>query len=348
MKKILNLTYNLFKLKFSNASRPVMLSLFITNRCNLRCSYCFIYDEKVPIKTRNSEFTLDELKEIIDDFYRLGTRMIFLLGGEPLVHKNFGEIMEYIHKKGIVIHVLTNGFFIGKKIDELKFADGICVSLDGVGETNDCQRGKGVYETAISNIEKAKNAGLKCRIHSTLTRANLDRFEELARVAKEIGVMITVSPAHYVEAGGKNELLIQDEEYRAFWRKYFKLKKQGYPIGNSFYAIKTMIDWPLGYREVMRQNTKLPNGYKRPIYCVNAKYYAGLSADGTLHYCLRPGMPTGPNIKDVGVFKAWETMVKARPDCYSCASTNTIEYSLSSCLNGEALVNAIKFQFLFR
>ncbi|MBU4185295.1 MAG: radical SAM protein [Proteobacteria bacterium] len=347
MKKILNLTYNLLKLKFSNASKPVMLSLYITNKCNLRCSYCFIQDEKVPQEVRNSEFTLEEIKKIIDDFYRLGTRMIFLLGGEPLVHKKFGEIVEYIHRKGIVIHVNTNGTLIDKKIDELKFADGICVSLDGIGEANDSHRGKGVYELAISNIEKAKSVGLKCRIHSMLTRANLHKFEELVHVAKELGVMITISPAHYIEAGNNKELIIKDDEYRAFWGKYYELKKQGYPIGNSLYTIEAMINWPLGYGEIMMKNAKLPEGYQRPIPCVNSKYYVGLSADGILHYCLKPGMLIGPNVKDVGVLNAWETLVKTRPDCYACASTNTIEYSLSSCLHKSAIANAIKFQ-LFR
>jgi MoaA/NifB/PqqE/SkfB family radical SAM enzyme len=345
---IIKLTYNLIKLKFSNGTKPVMFSFYVTNRCNLHCSYCFIYDEKVPNNIRSAEFSLEETRKIIDDFYSLGTRMIFLVGGEPLIHKDFGEIMEYIHRKGIFVHVLTNGTLIDKKIAELKFAGGICVSLDGVGAVNDRHRGKGVYDRVVSNIEKAKSAGLKCRIHSTLTRTNLENFEELVYVAKKLGVMITVSPAHYVDAGKSRELNIKDDEYRAFWKRYLELKKQGYPIGNSYYAIHTMINWPLRYQEIMTKNTSLPEGYKRPIPCVNARLYAGLSADGFLHYCLRPGMPAGPNIRNVGITNAWNTLVGTRPNCYACASTNAIEYSLSSCLHREAIFNAIRFQYLFR
>jgi MoaA/NifB/PqqE/SkfB family radical SAM enzyme len=291
---------------------------------------------------------LEEAKKIIDDFYCLGTRMIFLLGGEPLAYKNFGEVMSYIHKKGIVVHVLTNGTLIDKKIEELKLADGICVSLDGVGEVNDCNRGNGVYDRAIANIERARSAGLKCRIHSVLTRANLYKFEELVYVAKKLGVMITVSPAHYGNESDRGEFNIKDDEYRAFWKKYLRLKKQGYPIGNCEYTIKTMIDWPLGYREIMMENSAYSNGYKRWITCVNARYYAGLSADGTLHYCLKPGMPAGPNIREIGVKKAWDLVVKNRPGCRICASTNAIEYSLCANLHGEAILNAIRFQFLLR
>lgn len=348
MLKTIKLSYNLLRLKFTDASRPVMLSLYITNRCNLRCSYCFIYDESISQEVRGAEFSLEETKRIIDDFYDLGTRMIFLLGGEPLLHKNFGEIMGHIHRKGIVVHVLTNGFLMDKKLPELRTADGICVSLDGVGEANDCHRGKGVYEKVISNIDKAKGVGLKCRIHSTLTRENLHSFEALVHVAKELGVMITVSPAHYVETGFDQSLAISDEEYRAFWKRYLELKQQGYPIGNSIYAIQTMIDWPLGYRQTMMPSAQLPKGYQPPIACVNAKYYAGLSADGTLHYCLRPGMPIGPNIREVGVRKAWEILVKTRPKCLSCASTNAIEYSLVAYMHQEAIWNALKFQFLVK
>ena len=348
MLKVLGLTYNLLKLKFSQKSKPVMLSLYITNRCNLRCSYCFIFDDKIPQDILNAEFTLEEAKKIIDDFYRLGTRMIYLLGGEPLVYKDFGEIMHYIHKKGIVVHVLTNGTLIDKKMEELRYADGICVSLDGVGEVNDCSRGKGVYSRVIANIEKAKSAGLKCRIHSSLTRANLDKFEELVYVAKQLGVMITISHLDFGDAADKGEFDIKDDEYRAFWGKYFRLKQQGYPIGNTDYTIQTMIDWPLGYQEIMMENSAHSNRYKRRISCVNARYYAGLSADGTLHYCLKPGMPAGPNIREIGVKKAWDIVVNNRPDCRICANTCTIEYSLSVNLHWDAILNATKFQFLHR
>lgn len=57
-----------------------------TNRCNLRCSYCFVIDECIDKAILEAEYEKQELFHIIDEFYEMGTRMIFLLGGEPLVH----------------------------------------------------------------------------------------------------------------------------------------------------------------------------------------------------------------------------------------------------------------------
>lgn len=353
--KTAGLVYNLLKARYANKTSPVMASIYITSKCNLRCSYCYVVDTKYSKQLLKANYTYAELTSIIDEFYALGTRLVFLLGGEPMIHKEFDRIIEYLHKKGIVTHVLTNGMFIHKHLEPLKkYADQICVSLDGVGVANDVMRGFGVYAKAIKNIELAKAAGIKVRIHSVLTRHNLDNFEELAKVAKDLRIPITISPPNlhvknnnYSGNNLEEGIQITDEEYRSFWIRYRNLKKRGYPIGNTYKAIDLAINWPVGYHEAIRENTTLPAGYKT-LRCVESELYVGLSADGTLYKCMAEGVFNGPNIKKIGVQEAWKQRRESRGDCVSCSFMNTLEYSLAGRMKKEAIWNALKFEFFNR
>ena len=82
------------RLKLTGRNEPVFVCFFLTNRCNLRCTYCFVVDEKIDRRTLSAEFTREEAFRFVDEFYALGTRMMFLLGGEPLLHKHIGEILR--------------------------------------------------------------------------------------------------------------------------------------------------------------------------------------------------------------------------------------------------------------
>lgn len=340
--KTLNLAYNLFKLKFTRKKKPIFLSLFITNQCNLRCPYCCILEPSLPKEILQAHFSLEEIRNILDEFYRLGTRLVFLLGGEPMVHKHFDEIMMYLHQKSMLVEVLTNGLLIHKHIDVLKTAHSVCVSLDGIGEINDRLRGEGTYDKIVANIKIAQQANIKCRIHAVVTRDNLKRLKDFLTLAQEIHVPITFSPPLHVGKSACNDIHISDDEYREFWKEYRLLKEQGYPVGNTYRAIDAAINWPIGHHEIMMKDTPIPDHY-RPIPCVDAEYYCGLSADGTLHTCIPLGPYNGPNIREMGVEKAWNYIVKNRPNCLACNKLCIFEYSLSVKLNGSSVLNALKF-----
>ncbi len=340
------LACQLLRLKITGRKEPVFVCFYLTNRCNLRCKYCFVIDEKIDKKVLSAEFTREDAFHFVDEFYSLGTRMMFLLGGEPLLHKDIGDIVEYIVRKGIVLHVVTNGTLLGEKYEAVKKAHAVCVSLDGVGEMNDCLRGEGVYERAMAGLKKARENGVRCRIHSVVSRHNLQRFEEMAKLAGELGVPLTVSPPSHIGRTDFEPLKITDEEYREFWKKYRELKKQGYPIGNTFKAIDAVRTWPIGYHEVMKDDTPLPKRYQKPARCVSGDIFCGLEPSGTLYYCVQLGCYRGPNVREVGLRKAWEILVRDRPNCVSCASINTVENSMTMRLSPGALFGLLKFRFL--
>ena len=307
-------------------------------------------NEDIDKKLLNAEFSIEEIRNIIDDFYHLGTRLIYLLGGEPLVHKHIGELVNYTVDKGILLHIITNGTLIEKKLEEIKRAHMLCISLDGIGPRNDDIRGPKVFERAVAGIEAALKKGMKCRIHSVITAHNIDSFEEMAQLAKDLGVLLTVSPLNYI--GGIDpecsELEVSDERYREFWKFYRGLKEKGYPIGNTYSSIDMLANWPLKYHEMMSYDTPLPDNFKRPERCVNGDIYCGLSADGTMYHCIQMGCFTGPNIHEVGIKKAWEEIVATRPNCVACASMNTVENTHALRLYPENLLTGFRYQLLKR
>ena len=97
------LVANIAYAKILNKRRPIFLGLYITNTCNLRCSYCFHnVEDRYDDKSRPDPKTLEIFRQV-DEMYALGTRWIFLLGGEPTVHKDIGKRLLSI--------LLTRGFY---------------------------------------------------------------------------------------------------------------------------------------------------------------------------------------------------------------------------------------------
>lgn len=338
-KMMTSLGGHILKSKVTGRRAPVFLSLFITNRCNLRCKYCFVVDEGLSKEVLHAEYDKKELFEIIDEFYALGTRMIFMLGGEPLFHPDIGAIIDYIVDKGIYLHVITNGTLIEKRLAEIKRAHVLCVSLDGPDDVNDAMRGNGTCQRAMAGIKAAVKAGIPTRIHAVLTRRNLLRIPELAEISKNLQAPLSISPPNFLGETDMEDLRISRDEYKTFWAQYLDLARQGYPIANSQDAIKMCLDWPTDYHVFIKRGERFP-GYK-PIFCLNGYTYAALSADKVLYNCINTECK-GPSVKDISITRAWENLLEWRPNCVSCASINCIETAMLLNLRKEILFSGMR------
>ncbi|MBI4689202.1 MAG: radical SAM protein [Nitrospirae bacterium] len=336
-----DLGFNILRAKVIKKRQPVFLSLFITNKCNLRCKYCFVIDDTVPKDILNAEYSKKEVFEIVDEFYEMGTRMIFMLGGEPLVHKDIREIVNYIVNKGIYLHLITNGTLLEKKLDDIRNAHVVCVSLDGVGDKNDDLRGQGVFNRVVGGIKAAVNAGIPCRIHAVLTRKNLKDIRSLAGLARDLKISLTISPPNFLGETNLPFLRITREEYKEFWKEYLDMYKAGLPIANSPEAIVKCLEWPTDYHRYIKVGERFDN-YK-PIFCLNGYTYAALGAEGTMYNCINRGCLNGPNIKEIGIKKAWDILLDWRKDCVSCASINCIETAMMLNFHLATLFRGYKF-----
>src|SRR5450631_2052654 len=113
----------------ASTDHPVMAHIIPIRRCNLACKYCNEYDDfskPVPLET---------MKRRIDDLARLGTTIVTLSGGEPLLHPELDEIIAHMRKYPIIVGMITNGYLLtAERIQRLNRAglDHLQISIDNV------------------------------------------------------------------------------------------------------------------------------------------------------------------------------------------------------------------------
>ncbi len=133
----------------------------ITSKCNLSCKHCYNQSPKNP----NEEISYKAICSLVDNLFISNAKSITLSGGEPLLHKNFLKILDYITKRGLNATIVTNGTLINTKfIEYIKKYSLLTlqISLDGAtAETNDIVRGHGSFNKTIHNIDQLKKSGIK-------------------------------------------------------------------------------------------------------------------------------------------------------------------------------------------
>ncbi|HLA40524.1 MAG TPA: radical SAM protein [Candidatus Glassbacteria bacterium] len=164
----------------SAAERRPVVVWNITRRCNLHCVHCYTDSENVRYK---GEMTTEEGKALLDELARFQVPAVLISGGEPLVRKDVFELVRYAVDKGLRPTLSTNGTLIdaktAKKIKEAGFTY-VGVSLDGIGEVNDCFRGmKGAFELAMRGFRNLVEIGQRVGLRLTLTRQNYQDLEKI-------------------------------------------------------------------------------------------------------------------------------------------------------------------------
>lgn len=173
--------------RYGRAKIPFRYFLELTYRCNLNCPYCYVGCDR-----NKKELTTEEWKKVVDQlpFYAIAT----LVGGEPLIRKDFIDIFAYTSKKIMnKVHVVSNGVLINDEIinafKKYKLLL-LSVSLDGYGETHDKNRGKdGIFDKIVSNLEnlKSKNKKQMVDIKTIVLENNLDDLPRLYRLCEKMG-----------------------------------------------------------------------------------------------------------------------------------------------------------------
>src|SRR5690349_6146524 len=114
---------------FFSTDHPLLAHLIPIRRCNLACKYCNEYDDfSKPVPTELMFRRVDKLGE-------LGTSVITISGGEPLLHPELDEIIQRIRKNGIVAGLITNGYLlVPERIERLNRAglEWLQISIDNV------------------------------------------------------------------------------------------------------------------------------------------------------------------------------------------------------------------------
>ncbi|MBA3010210.1 MAG: heme b synthase [Proteobacteria bacterium] len=162
-----------------------------TRRCNLKCKHCRAAAEDHPYE---DELSTEASFRLLDQIREVGTPIIILTGGEPLLREDIYDIAAYGTKIGLRMVMAPNGTLITKESVEKLKASGIkriSISLDGsTPETHDGFRGlKNAFNDAIRGINIAREAGLEFQINTTITRTNLDEIPKILTLAESLGAV---------------------------------------------------------------------------------------------------------------------------------------------------------------
>ena len=173
---------------------PICLTWELTYACNLACVHCLSSSGQRD----DRELTTAEAKAVIDELNRLQVFYINIGGGEPMIRRDFLELVDYAISKNVGVKFSTNGAFIdaekAKRFAAMDYLD-IQISLDGIdAATNDAVRGVGSYDTAIRAMEHLKAADFgPFKISIVVTRHNVDQLDEFKALADHYGAQLRVT-----------------------------------------------------------------------------------------------------------------------------------------------------------
>jgi MoaA/NifB/PqqE/SkfB family radical SAM enzyme len=221
------------------------LELEIIEKCNLNCTYCYPHSSKKSGKI----ISFDKLKEIIDNAVKIDIKEIVLLGGEPLLHPNWSEILIYAKEKGIKRNILyTNGSLIKKNIDKINSCvDWIRLHLDSI-ETQTFAESQGSNESMHSQIIDSVDLlvrsgfpGKNIELVVPLTKKSYSTLKETLSFAREKWGVVMTTLITLVDYGKAKEMVQKEKltkkEYEYAFEIRAKMEKRPWLIhlGSSEY-----------------------------------------------------------------------------------------------------------------
>ena len=258
---------------------PLVLMLEPLFRCNLACPGCGKID--YPDAILNRRLSVGECLAAVDE---CGAPVVSIPGGEPLIHKEMPEIVAGIVERKKFVDLCTNAFLLEKKLHlfEPSVYLTFSVHLDGLEEEHDIAVDqKGVFEIASRAIRKARKAGFRVTVNSTLfDNARPERVAEFFDYAMGLGVEgITVSPGYAYERAPDQQHFLSRQKTKQLFRDIFKIGKGR----NWRFSQSTLfLDFLAGNQQYhctpWGNPTRNVFGWQRPCYLLGEGYVASFAA----------------------------------------------------------------------
>ncbi len=234
-----------YRQKLWKAPRLRYFFLELTMRCNERCLHCGSYcGEK-----NSEEISVQKLMEVLDDVKQNfdPLPMLCITGGEPLLRKEFFEIMAYAKKLGFKWGMTSNGTLItdevARKLKEVGMST-ISISIDGPKEYHDkFRQTPGGYDKAVAAVKNLLKYDFKAvQVTTVVTKKNIDSLDEMFSLMEELDVdswrVINIEPMG--RALRLDGYTLDAEDYRRMFEFIRSKRREGYPVtyGCSHYLGK--------------------------------------------------------------------------------------------------------------
>jgi mycofactocin biosynthetic radical S-adenosylmethionine protein MftC len=177
---------------------PICLTWELTYACNLECVHCLSSSGRRDPR----ELTTAEAKRVIDELRELQVFYINIGGGEPMIRRDFFELIEYSVSNGIGVKFSSNGAYINaataRRLTDIDYLD-IQISIDGADAvTNDAVRGTGTFDIARRAMDHLASAGFVAKngpfkISVVVTRHNVDQLDAFKEIADGYGAQLRIT-----------------------------------------------------------------------------------------------------------------------------------------------------------
>jgi MoaA/NifB/PqqE/SkfB family radical SAM enzyme len=240
-----------------------------TRRCNLACTYCNEYDDfSKPVDTTEMLRRIDRLGE-------LGTSVVTISGGEPLLHPDLDAIIARMRKNNILSGMITNGYLLTKdRIEQLNRAglEYLQISIDNAMPDEVSMKSLKVLDQKLKLL--AEHAVFQVNINSVLGSGvkNPEDALKVARRAQELGFTSTVGILH----DGQGQLKPLGGRAIEIFEEIMAMGKRGFSRINGF-------------------QHNIAKGKTNDWRCRSGSRYLYICEDGLVHWCSQqrgyPGIP---------------------------------------------------------
>lgn len=180
-----------------------------TRRCNLRCLHC--YSASGPEERDLLELTL--LCEAVSDAGQEGYNVVSISGGEPMLYRPLGGLLEHAHNLGMLTTVTTNGMLLEvQRLKDLREVTSLlAISLDGMPESHNRVRNSvRAFEQMRARLQLVRDSGIPFGFIFTLTQYNLHELEWVTQFAVSQGAKLL--QIHPLEETGRAEEKLAGEK----------------------------------------------------------------------------------------------------------------------------------------
>ena len=251
---------------------PLVLMLEPLFRCNLACFGCGKID--YPDAILNKRLSVKECLDAVDE---CGAPMVAIPGGEPLIHKEIGEIVKGIVARKKFVSLCTNALLLEKKLHLFEPSPYLffSVHLDGLKEHHDksvCMEGG--FEKAVAAIKAAKAKGFAVNVNCTIFDGHpAQDIAAFLDLTEELGVGVSISPGYAYERAPDQQHFLNRRKTKELFRNVFALgkgKKWNLTHSDMF------LDFLAGNQEFHCTPWGMPTrnifGWQKPCYLLGEGY----------------------------------------------------------------------------
>ena len=291
---------------------PRSVDLSITNRCNLRCTYCSHFTGAGDV---DQDLSKEEWLQFFEESNRCAVMNVTLEGGEPFYRKDLNELVEGIVENRMRFNILSNGTLITDEMAAFLAStgrcDGVQVSIDGsVPTTHDACRGEGNFLKAMRGIKSLQKYNVPVPVRVTIHKENVRDLENVAKLLlEEVGLpSFSTNAASYMGLCRQNAEQIQltAEERSLAMETLLKLeRKYNGRISASAGPLAEGKDW-LEMEKACQQKSETITGRGHLSGCNGPMNTLAVRADGIMVPCNQMSHIELGRINDDALREVWQ------------------------------------------